>query len=210
MDTYTGKVLHTDDIDNHLKAQQPYKKWLRQNALRIQSTLDDNDHGSAFYDADQLKQYMKMYGSPSRSVTVLRPLAEQGQEAVGSMGDDTPMAVLSRRVRSPYDYFRQQFAQVTNPPIDPLREAIVMSLETCLGAERNVFEETAEHANRAILTTPVISPAKWRTIMNLERPGFERLVIDLNYEEGTGLEAAIRNIADQAEEAVRGARCCWC
>ena len=83
-----------------------------------------------------------------------------------------------------------------------------MSLET--RAERNVFEETAEHANRAILTTPVISPAKWRTIMNLERPGFERLVIDLNYEEGTGLEAAIRNIADQAEEAVRGARCCWC
>ncbi len=207
VDTHTGKVLHTDDIDNHLKAQQPYKKWLRQNALRIQSTLDDNDHGSAFYDADQLKQYMKMYQVTfEERDQVLRPLAEQGQEAVGSMGDDTPMAVLSRRVRSPYDYFRQQFAQVTNPPIDPLREAIVMSLETCLGAERNVFEETAEHANRAILTTPVISPAKWRTIMNLERPGFERLVIDLNYDETIGLEAAIRNIADQAEEAVRGGK----
>ncbi len=207
VDTHTGKVLHTDDIDNRLKAQQPYKKWLRQNALRIQSTLDDNDHGSAFYDADQLKQYMKMYQVTfEERDQVLRPLAEQGQEAVGSMGDDTPMAVLSRRVRSPYDYFRQQFAQVTNPPIDPLREAIVMSLETCLGAERNVFEETAEHANRAILTTPVISPAKWRTIMNLERPGFERLVIDLNYDEAVGLEAAIRNIADQAEEAVRGGK----
>ncbi|WP_278396390.1 glutamate synthase large subunit [Stutzerimonas kunmingensis] len=207
VDTHTGKVLHTDDIDNRLKAQQPYKKWLRQNALRIQSTLDDNDHGSAFYDADQLKQYMKMYQVTfEERDQVLRPLAEQGQEAVGSMGDDTPMAVLSRRVRSPYDYFRQQFAQVTNPPIDPLREAIVMSLETCLGAERNVFEETAEHANRAILTTPVISPAKWRTIMNLERPGFERLVIDLNYDEAVGLEAAIRNIADQAEEAVRSGK----
>ncbi|KIZ35252.1 glutamate synthase large subunit [Stutzerimonas stutzeri] len=207
VDTHTGKVLHTDDIDNRLKAQQPYKKWLRQNALRIQSTLDDNDHGSAFYDADQLKQYMKMYQVTfEERDQVLRPLAEQGQEAVGSMGDDTPMAVLSCRVRSPYDYFRQQFAQVTNPPIDPLREAIVMSLETCLGAERNVFEETAEHANRAILTTPVISPAKWRTIMNLERPGFERLVIDLNYDETIGLEAAIRNIADQAEEAVRGGK----
>lgn len=207
VDTHTGKVLHTDDIDNRLKAQQPYKKWLRQNALRIQSTLDDNDHGSAFYDADQLKQYMKMYQVTfEERDQVLRPLAEQGQEAVGSMGDDTPMAVLSRRVRSPYDYFRQQFAQVTNPPIDPLREAIVMSLETCLGAERNVFEETAEHANRAILTTPVISPAKWRTIMNLERPGFERLVIDLNYDGTIGLEAAIRNIADQAEEAVRGGK----
>ncbi|EXF46929.1 glutamate synthase subunit alpha [Pseudomonas sp. BAY1663] len=207
MDTHTGKVLHTDDIDNHLKSQQPYKKWLRQNALRIQSTLDDNDHGSAFYDADQLKQYMKMFQVTfEERDQVLRPLAEQGQEAVGSMGDDTPMAVLSRRVRSPYDYFRQQFAQVTNPPIDPLREAIVMSLETCLGAERNVFEETPEHANRAILTTPVISPAKWRSIMELDRPGFERLVIDLNYDESLGLEAAIRNIADQAEEAVRGGK----
>src|SRR5690606_8576338 len=142
------------------------------------------------YDADQLRQYMKMFQVTfEERDQVLRPLAEQGQEAVGSMGDDTPMAVLSRRVRSPYDYFRQQFAQVTNPPIDPLREAIVMSLETCLGAERNVFEETADHANRAILTTPVISPAKWRTIMEIDRPGFDRQLIDLNYEQSLGLEA---------------------
>jgi glutamate synthase (NADPH/NADH) large chain len=70
---------------------------------------------------------------------VLRPLAESGNEAVGSMGDDTPMAVLSLKQRSLYDYFRQKFAQVTNPPIDPLREAIVMSLETDLGVERNLF-----------------------------------------------------------------------
>ena len=207
VDTETGQVLHTDDIDSRLKSQHPYKSWLRQNALRIQSTLDDNDHGSAFYDADQLKQYMKMFQVTfEERDQVLRPLAEQGQEAVGSMGDDTPMAVLSRRVRSPFDYFRQQFAQVTNPPIDPLRESIVMSLETCLGAERNVFEETADHANRAILTTPVISPAKWRTIMELDRPGFERHLIDLNYDEALGLEAAVRNIADQAEEAVRSGK----
>ncbi len=207
VDTETGEVLHTADIDNRLKSRHPYKKWLRENALRIQSTLDDNDHGSAFYDADQLKQYMKMFQVTfEERDQVLRPLAEQGQEAVGSMGDDTPMAVLSRRVRSPYDYFRQQFAQVTNPPIDPLREAIVMSLETCLGAERNVFEETADHANRAILTTPVISPAKWRSIMELGRPGFERHLIDLNYDENVGLEAAVRNIADQAEEAVRAGK----
>ena len=200
-------MLHTSDIDNRLKSEQPYKKWLRQNALRIQATLEDHDHGSPFYDPDQLKQYMKMFQvSFEERDQVLRPLAEQGQEAVGSMGDDTPMAVLSRRVRSPYDYFRQQFAQVTNPPIDPLREAIVMSLETCLGAERNVFEETADHANRAILTSPIISPAKWRTIMTLERPGFERQLIDLNYDEQLGLEAAVRNIADQAEEAVRAGK----
>ena len=207
VDTETGQVLDTDSIDNRLKSRHPYKQWLRKNALRIQATIDDHDHGSAFYDVDQLKQYMKMYQVTfEERDQVLRPLGEQGYEAVGSMGDDTPMAVLSQRVRTPYDYFRQQFAQVTNPPIDPLREAIVMSLEICLGAERNIFQESPEHASRVILSSPVISPAKWRSLMNLDLPGFERQIIDLNYDESVGLEAAVRNIADQAEEAARAGR----
>ena len=206
VDTETGQILDTDAIDNRLKSRHPYKRWLRQNALRIQADLSD-DQGVASYDADQLKQYMKMFQVTfEERDQVLRPLGEQGQEAVGSMGDDTPMAILSQRVRSTYDYFRQQFAQVTNPPIDPLREAIVMSLEICLGAERNIFQESPEHASRVILSSPVISPAKWRSLMNLDRPGFERQLIDLNYEEGVGLEAAVRNIADQAEEAVRSGK----
>ncbi|WP_060509902.1 glutamate synthase large subunit [Pseudomonas sp. NBRC 111124] len=206
VDTETGQILDTDAIDNRLKSRHPYKRWLRQHATRIQATLTD-DQGVASYDADQLKQYMKMFQVTfEERDQVLRPLGEQGQEAVGSMGDDTPMAVLSQRVRSPYDFFRQQFAQVTNPPIDPLREAIVMSLEICLGAERNIFQESPEHASRVILSSPVISPAKWRSLMNLEREGFERQLIDLNYDESVGLEAAIRNIADQAEEAVRGGK----
>ncbi|MEX5589504.1 MULTISPECIES: glutamate synthase large subunit [Pseudomonas] len=206
VDTETGQILDTDAIDNRLKSRHPYKRWLRQHATRIQATLSD-DQGAASYDADQLKQFMKMFQVTfEERDQVLRPLGEQGQEAVGSMGDDTPMAVLSQRVRSPYDFFRQQFAQVTNPPIDPLREAIVMSLEICLGAERNIFQESPEHASRVILSSPVISPAKWRSLMNLEREGFERQLIDLNYEQSIGLEAAIRNIADQAEEAVRAGK----
>ena len=206
VDTETGQILDTDAIDNRLKSRHPYKRWLRQHATRIQADLSD-DQGVASYDADQLKQYMKMFQVTfEERDQVLRPLGEQGQEAVGSMGDDTPMAVLSQRVRSPYDFFRQQFAQVTNPPIDPLREAIVMSLEICLGAERNIFQESPEHASRVILSSPVISPAKWRSLMNLERAGFERQFIDLNYAEELGLEAAIRNIADQAEEAVRAGK----
>ena len=160
----------------------------------IRDRLDD-DHGVASYDADQLKQYMKMFQVTfEERDQVLRPLGEQGQEAVGSMGDDTPMAVLSQRIRSPFDYFRQQFAQVTNPPIDPLRESIVMSLEICLGAERNIFEESPAHASRVMLSSPVISPAKWRALMSLTTPGFERHVIDLNYDPAIGLEAAVRNI----------------
>ena len=206
VDTETGQVLDTDAIDNRLKSRHPYKQWLRQNAVRIQAKLDD-DHGVASYDADQLKQYMKMFQVTfEERDQVLRPLGEQGQEAVGSMGDDTPMAVLSQRVRSPFDYFRQQFAQVTNPPIDPLRESIVLSLEICLGAERNIFEESPAHASRVMLSSPVISPAKWRALMSLSAPGFERHVIDLNYDPAIGLEAAVRNIADQAEEAVRAGK----
>jgi glutamate synthase (NADPH/NADH) large chain len=207
VDTETGQILDTNAIDDRLKSRHPYKQWLRRHALRIQARMDDHDHGSDFYDTERLKQYMKMYQVTfEERDQVLRPLGEQGYEAVGSMGDDTPMAVLSQRVRTPYDYFRQQFAQVTNPPIDPLREAIVMSLEICLGAERNIFQESPEHASRVILSSPVISPAKWRALMNLEREGFGRQLIDLNYDESLGLEAAICNIADQAEEAVRSGK----
>jgi len=199
VDTETGQILDTDAIDNRLKSRHPYKQWLRKNALGIPGTMEDNDHGSAFYDVGQLKQYMKMYQVTfEERDQVLRPLGEQGYEAVGSMGDDTPMAVLSQRVRTPYDYFRQQFAQVTNPPIDPLREAIVMSLEVCLGAERNIFQESPEHASRVILSSPVISRAWWRSLMTLDRPGFDRQLIDLDYAESLGLDAAVRLVSDTA------------
>ncbi|WP_022961547.1 glutamate synthase large subunit [Halopseudomonas pelagia] len=207
VDTQTGEVLHTSDVEGRLKSRHPYRKWLKENALRIQATLNDRDHGSDFLSPEQLKQYMKMFQVTfEERDQVLRPLAENGQEAVGSMGDDTPMAVLSTRIRSVYDYFRQQFAQVTNPAIDPLREAIVMSLETCIGAERNVFEETADHANRAILSSPVISPAKWRTLMNLERPGFAHQRIELNAPADMPLGEAVKAIAEQAEAAVRAGK----
>ena len=105
-------------------------------------------------------------------------------------GDDTPVAVLSKRERPLYDYFRQQFAQVTNPPIDPLREAIVMSLETCVGAERNVFEETADHADRAILSTPVLSHSKFTNLLNIQRPGYEHTKLSL-HDPKAGLKQAV-------------------
>ncbi|MCO5785716.1 glutamate synthase large subunit [Pseudomonas sp. G11-1] len=207
VDTRTGEVLHTDEVDSRLKSRHPYRKWLKQHALRIQGTLDDRDNRDEFLASEALQQYMKMFQVTfEERDQVLRPLSENGQEAVGSMGDDTPMAVLSSRVRTVYDYFRQQFAQVTNPAIDPLREAVVMSLETCLGAERNVFEETPDHANRAILSSPIVSPAKWRTLMNLERPGFAHQVIDLNVAADVPLGAAVAAIAEQAEAAVRAGK----
>ncbi len=120
------------------------------------------------------------------------------------MGDDTPMAVLSRQTRSLYDYFRQQFAQVTNPPIDPLREAIVMSLETCLGREQNPFGETPEHGARVILKSPVLSATKFLNLINGHHKHQDLQVetIDLNYDPQHGLKAAIERVCDQAELAV--------
>jgi glutamate synthase (NADPH/NADH) large chain len=163
VDTQEGKVLHTKDIDELLKTRQPYKKWLRQNARLIEGSYTGEP--VAAISGAELDVYQKMFQvSFEERDQVLRPLAESGNEAVGSMGDDTPMAVLSRQERSLYDYFRQKFAQVTNPPIDPLRESIVMSLEVDLGPERNIFEESADHARRISLTSPVLSQSKFKSI----------------------------------------------
>lgn len=206
VDTYTGEVLHTDDIDGRLKAAHPYKQWLKENATRIEATLDKEHDAFKPMSSDELKKYMKMFQVTfEERDQILRPLAESGQEAVGSMGDDTPMAVLSSRVRSVSDYFRQKFAQVTNPPIDPLREAIVMSLETCIGREHNVFEETSEHAKRLILATPVLTPAKFSCLL-ADKPDFEHVIIRLQYKEEQGLQAAIENVCLQAENAIKSGK----
>src|SRR6056297_2875179 len=180
VDTETGELLQTTDIDNILKTRQPYKQWLRERAQRIEGTFAGEL--AAGIESEHLAAYMKRFqGGFEERDQVLRPLAETGNEAVGSMGDDTPMAVLSRKERALYDYFRQKFAQVTNPPIDPLRETIVMSLETDLGGEKNIFLEGPEHADRVVLSSPVLSQGKFNTLLQLDRPGFAVARIDCTY-----------------------------
>ena len=100
--------------------------------------------------------------------TIIGHLFQKGVEATGSMGDDTPIAVLSNQPRNLFDYFRQQFAQVTNPPIDPLREKSSMSLETCIGAEYNVFQETTGHAYRVVLDSPVLTLSEYQQLQSLK------------------------------------------
>ncbi len=203
VDTHTGEVLQTEDIDNSLKARQPYKRWLKEKSQRIEGTF--GGEMTPGIEAERLDNYMKMFQVTfEERDQVLRPLAESGNEAVGSMGDDTPMAVLSRHERSLYDYFRQKFAQVTNPPIDPLRETIVMSLETDLGGEKNVFHEGPEHADRVTLSSPVLSQGKFTTLMQLDRPGFRVIDIDCTYNPAdTHLQQAVIDMVSAAEQAVR-------
>jgi len=202
VDTHTGEVLQTEEIDDRLKSRQPYKRWLKEKAQRIEGTFGSEMISGI--EREQLDAYMKMFQvSSEERDQVLRPLAESGNEAVGSMGDDTPMAVLSRRERSLYDYFRQKFAQVTNPPIDPLRETIVMSLETDLGCAKNLFHEGPEHADRVILSSPVLSQGKFTSLMQLDRVGFCVSKIDCTYAaQEMNLQQAIATVTNAAEQAV--------
>ncbi len=202
VDTHTGELLQNDDIDNRLKARHPYKRWLKERSQRIEGTFAGEM--AADIDAARLNTYMKMFQvNLEERDQVLRPLAETGNEGVGSMGDDTPMAVLSRLERSLYDYFRQKFAQVTNPPIDPLRETIVMSLETDLGGEKNIFLEGPDYADRVTLSSPVLSQGKFTTVLQLNQPGFVSQRIDCTYSPAeTDLKQAIEEMLATAERAV--------
>ncbi len=205
-DTETGELLLSADIDNLLKKRQPYSKWY-QHINRLESRLEDRSLCQNPLTSERLQVYEKLFlVTFEERDQVLRVLAENGQEAIGSMGDDTPLPVLSKLERSPYDYFRQQFAQVTNPPIDPLRESIVMSLETCLGREKNLFEEGEEHAKRLVLRSPILSEIKFRKILNLDDTDYAHEIIDLNYDPATGLEAAINGFCEQAANAINNGK----
>ncbi len=207
VDTQEGKILHTDDVGNYLKVRQPYAQWIKEKSFYVESTLAEHIPELKPLTADERGQHMKMFQVTFEEIDqVMRPLAEKGAEGTGSMGDDTPIAVLSRKVRPLYDYFRQQFAQVTNPPIDSLRETIVMSLETRMGRELNVFEETPEHANRVILTSPLLSPAKYFNLLHLERPDYESFHISLSYDPDVGLKKAIKDVVAATENAVRAGK----
>lgn len=204
VDIETGTFLRPQDIDGRLKSARPYRSWLSEHTRRLDGSLLGAPASIAPMTAQDVALHQKMFQvTLEERDQVMRVLAEEGQEATGSMGDDTPMAVLSRQVRSPFDYFRQQFAQVTNPPIDPLREQIVMSLNTCFGPERNLFEETPDHARRLEISSPVLSRCKFAALVALTDPEYRRHRISLAYEPSIGLEAALSAVIEDAVRAVR-------
>ncbi len=201
LDLQTGTLLESTDIDLILKSRHPYKTWLKKGVRYLETDLVDPRLAAEPMDRDTLSLFQKMFNvSSEERDEIIRVLAEDESEAVGSMGDDTPMPVLSHKLRSLYDYFRQQFAQVTNPPIDPLRESIVMSLQTQIGPECNVFVPAPEHARQIVLGSPILSQRKLRQILGLKEVTHE--FIDLQYEPAEGLKAAIIRMCQQAEQAV--------
>jgi glutamate synthase (NADPH) large chain len=204
LDLKTAELMTTKRIDDLLKSRHPYKVWLKKGVRYLQTDLIDPRLAAEPFDREILAQYQKMFNvSAEERDEIIRVLAEDESEAVGSMGDDTPMPVLSKKVRSLYDYFRQQFAQVTNPPIDSLRESIVMSLQTQIGAEANIFVPSPQHAEQIVLSSPILSQRKLRQIVALAEAGVPNEFIDLQYDEHLDLEAALLRVCDHAETAVR-------
>ncbi|WP_461480502.1 glutamate synthase large subunit [Porticoccus sp.] len=206
IDTLTGSILNAEDVDRQLASGNPYQKWLRDGSVKVMSTMEqDSIEVEGALSRDEVRRYMKLFlASQEERDQVMRPLAEGGQEAVGSMGDDTPMAVLSAKHRTLYDYFRQQFAQVTNPPIDPLRESLVMSLATQLGREECLFSETPGHGKRVNLNSPVLSPRKYYALKNVEQADYPVRKFGVNYDpQQNSLQEAIQNLCLEVEQAVK-------
>ncbi|MCQ1058923.1 glutamate synthase large subunit [Photobacterium sp. ZSDE20] len=207
IDTKFGKIWHSADIDNDLMGRHPYKEWMDSHVKRLVpfEELGDEQVGSRSFDDTELGTSQKQFAMNREEIDqVLRVIGENGQEATGSMGDDAPMAVLSSRERAVTDYFRQMFAQVTNPPIDPLREKHVMSLATCIGREINVFCETDSHAYRVSFGSPVLLYSDLVQLLELDNQHYRNSIIDINFNpDEKDLKQAIIDICDQAERLVR-------
>lgn len=206
IDTQKGQLLHSDQIDNEVRARHPYRSWLDKNVKRLIpfEQIPENEIGEATLGAALLKTYQKQFLYDAEELeSIIRVLGENGQEAVGSMGDDTPFAVLSERPRLVFDYFRQYFAQVTNPPIDPLREAHVMSLNTSIGREMSVFFEAEGMSHRVNFKSPILLYSDLQQILRLPQEHYQHARLDATYPIDIDLKTAVEQLCEQAESAVK-------
>jgi glutamate synthase (NADPH/NADH) large chain len=171
VDLKYGTVLKSDDIDEYLKNREPYDTWLNNNMMYLQEYMDD-PFSTVDVPPSEIMEARQRYFNITLEVIeqVIEPMSREGKEATASMGDDTPLAAFSSKQRNFTDFFRQKFAQVTNPPIDPIRERVVMSLNTGFGEIRNILSDDAEHAKRLKTVSPILSYEK---LMILEQFGSE-------------------------------------
>src|SRR5208337_386990 len=159
VDTVLGRIVDDEEIKESMAARKPYGQWLKEHLLDLHQIPEPPEFSSLDgRPAHDLLQRQQAFGYTLEELRMLlAPMAVNAQEAVGSMGTDTPLAVLSDQAPLLFNYFKQLFAQVTNPPIDPIREELVMSLETTIGSEQNLFEETPLHCRQLRLKQPILT-----------------------------------------------------
>ena len=207
VDFSQGRIVGDEELKHAMANTQPYEDWIKNHEVHLSEFKHAGNDTPASYNQEELLSRLRAFGYTQEHLEViLRSMAELGQEALGSMGNDAALAVLSQKPRLIYDYFKQLFAQVTNPPIDSIREEIVMSLECAIGPEKNLLEATPEHCARLILPVPFLSNEQFHSLKYSSRPGWKTAIIDITFEVGGGYEAfmgAIQRIRQEAVEAIQ-------
>jgi glutamate synthase domain-containing protein 2/glutamate synthase domain-containing protein 3 len=205
VDTIQGRIVSDDEIKTQLKKRQPYGKWLKENLVRF----EDLPEPPQFHEPDHttVLTRQKAFGYTLEDLKyVLAPMASKGEEAVGSMGEDSSLAVLSQKSKLLFNYFKQLFAQVTNPAIDSIREELVMSTEATLGPEQNLLTETAEQCHQLKLLHPIISNKDLEKIRHIDEGKLKATTLSMIYKKSKGvdgLEPAVQQLCQEASKAVR-------
>ncbi|MCP2367653.1 glutamate synthase (NADPH/NADH) large chain [Agromyces flavus] len=205
VDTDAGRLIEDDEIKSDLAASAPWGEWLDEGRIHL-ADLPEREH--IVHPPASVNRRQRTFGYTEEEVKILlAPMAANGQEPIGAMGSDTPIAVLSERPRLLFDYFTQQFAQVTNPPLDSIREQVVTSLSTSLGPERNLLSAGAEHARQVSLDFPVIDNDQLAKIVHMTAPSGARASRTLRglyrVDEGPdGLRARLAELCREVDEAI--------
>lgn len=209
VDLIKGKVLGDDVVKRTVYEGKPYYNWIIENRLRLRLEPEQASFKNTF-DEKTLAQRQNAYGFTTEDIkTIITPMAATGYEAIGSMGDDTPHAILSKESRHLSNYFKQHFAQVSNPPIDPIRERLVMSLFTRIGVSLNILEETPQHTNQIHISQPVLLNSDLEKLKHLPAHGFEYAVIKSVFKadgKAGRLEEGLKKICAEAEKAVQSGK----
>ncbi|MBX0346796.1 glutamate synthase large subunit [Haloarcula pellucida] len=199
-DPEEGRVIPDEEVFDDI-ADEKYGEWVAQEQVDIDDVADRADN-TPRHEVDGLRSHQAMYGYTYDEVDhLIEPMAEKGKDPVGSMGDDTPLSVLSQFNRPLFTYFKQLFAQVTNPPLDYIREELVTSLESRLGFQRNLLDETQAHARQLVLDSPILTDAETKAIKDIDENGMSTKVVDITYEKGTDLREAVEDARAEADAA---------
>ena len=205
VDLATGTLYHDRKLKDHLAAQRPYEDWVK-SITELSDLVTPGSPETTEFEGHELRRRQGAAGYTMELLElILHPMVKDAKEAIGSMGDDTPLAVLSQRYRGLHHFFRQRFSQVTNPPIDSLREARVMTLATRLGNLGNVLDEDASQTEILLLQSPVLSNGEFEVIR--DHMGDASVEIDATFPLDNGEDGMRQNVLDiqrQAEDAVRG------
>ena len=206
VDTEQGRVITDNEVKAKISRQQPYRRWLAENRIELPTTYDIEE--PLLPPSDVMHEKMRMFGYDLEELNmVLEPMGENGQEPVGSMGNDTPLAVLSNKPRLLFDYFKQMFAQVTNPPIDALREGLVMSLMSFIGKNRNLLEENPLHCRKLKLPHPILTNNDIERLGHLKVDGLKVTTVEALFDAncdnpGESLGRGIDKLIADSEKAV--------